>query len=181
MALINIEYGSLASSTTMNSNFSYLDEKINTSNTQIDASISSISSNIATINSRITELAEDIASSISTLQSTIADYKTKTKQLVLKSGMVPNWSACSSATFTSGTSFTATSNGYLLILPEVAASGNITVNSQSTVTFKTRANSYDNAAELVILPLKNGDVVSTTASCQSAYFIPAAEISVENF
>lgn len=180
MALINIEYGSLASSETMNSNFSYLDEKINTSNTQINTSISSILSNIATINSRLTEMSESVASSLSTLQSTIADYKAKTKQLVLKSGMVPNWSACSSISFTSGTDYTAASNGYILILPDPAATGTLTVNS-SAVNIKTRVSGYDNAAELIAIPLKNGDAVSTTIVCQAAYFVPSAEISVENF
>lgn len=180
MALINIEYGSIASSETMNTNFSYLDEKINTSNTQINTSISSILSNIATINSRLTEISDSLTSSVSTLQTAISDNKAKTKLLVLKSGMVPNWNSCNSVTFDSNHSYTASSNGYLLILPESSGSGNITVNS-NTVTFKTRANSYDNAAELVVIPLRNGDVVATTAACQAAYFVPAAEISVENF
>lgn len=180
MALINIEYGSIASSETMNTNFSYLDEKINTSNTQINTSISSILSNIATINSRLTEISENVTSSVASLQSTIADYKTKTKLLVLNSGMVPNWTACRSISFTSGTDFTATSNGYILFLPEAAGSGNLTINN-SAVSLKTRANAYDNAAELIIIPVKSGDVASTTMSSQAAYFVPAAEISVENF
>lgn len=180
MALINIEYGSIASSETMNTNFSYLDEKINTSNTQINTSISSILSNIATINSRLTEISDSLTSSVSTLQTTISDNKTKTKLLVQKSGMVPSWNSCSSITFDPDHSYTASSNGYILVLPNASGGGNLTVNS-STVTFKTWANVYDNAANLVVIPLKNGDVVSTTASCQAAYFVPAAEISVENF
>jgi len=180
MALINIEYGSLASSATMNSNFSYLDDRISDSNTQINSSISSILSNIATINSRLNELSESITSSVSTLQGTITDYKNKTKLLVLNSGMVPNWASCTSLTITSESSYTAPSNGYLLILPESTGKGDIVVNN-STVTFKTRASSYDNAASVSAIPLKLGDVVSTTVTCQAAYFVPAAEISVENF
>ena len=42
MALINIEYGSLASSDTMNKNFMYLDDKIAESSESIMTSISSI-------------------------------------------------------------------------------------------------------------------------------------------
>ena len=180
MALINIEYGSIASSDTMNRNFSYLDDRISDSNTQINSSISSILSNIATINSRLSEISEGITSSIAALQSTIADYKNKTKLLVSSSGMVPNWNACRSITLTSGSSYTAATNGYLLALPEAAGSGDIFVNN-SSVLFKTRANTYDNAAVLVSIPLKAGDVASTTAALQSVYFVPAAEISVENF
>ena len=60
MALINIEYGSLASSETVNKNFTYLDEKIAESNESIMTSISSILSNIATINARINDISENM-------------------------------------------------------------------------------------------------------------------------
>lgn len=174
MALTNIEYGSVASSATMNQNFSYLDDRITSSNTQISTSISSILSNIATINSRLTELSEDVTASIETLQSTIADYKNKTKLLVKNSGMVPNWASRQSISFTSGTNYTATANGFMLIFPSAAANADFTVNSVSTSLKTTDSN-------FIVLPVKSGDVVSTTMTCQSAYFVPAAEISVENF
>lgn len=180
MALINIEYGSIASSATMNNNFSYLEEKINDSNTQINSSISSILSNIATINSRLTEISESLTSSVATLESTISDNKTKTKLLVKNSGMVPNWGSCASITLTSGTPYTAEYNGYVLLLPSSSSSGSITI-EEKTMTFKARSNSYDNASELVVLPVKAGNTVSTTVSFSAAYFVPAAEISVEDF
>ena len=180
MALINIEYGSIASSATVNNNFSYLDEKIDDSNTQINASISSILSNIATINSRLTEISEDLTSSVSTIESTLSDYKTKTKLLVKNSGMVPNWSSCRSISLSSGSTYTAASNGYVLILPDASSSGNITIGSK-TISFKAYSNSYDNASELTVFPVKSGDSISTTVSCSAAYYVPAAEISVENF
>ncbi len=180
MALLNIEYGSIASSVTLNNNFSYLDDKIDTSNTQINSSISSILSNITTINSAITELSESVTSSLSSLSSTISEYKTKTKLLVKNSGMVPNWSSCRSISFTSGTDYTATLNGYVLILPAASASGNLTVNGK-TVVLKVGENEADNASSLISLPVRSGDVLSTTVVCSSAYFVPAAEISVANF
>ena len=180
MALLNIEYGSIASSDTMNRNFSYLDERINDSNTQINASLSSILSNIATINSRLSEVSENFDSSISTLQSTISDFKTKTKMLVSKSGMVPNWNLCRSINFDAETCYTAASNGYILILADPSSKGNVSVNG-SQVSFKLRDNAYDNAACLIALPLRQGDVVSTTVACRFTYFVPAAEINIENF
>ncbi len=180
MTLTTIAYGSIASSETMNNNFSYLDEKINTSNSQLNSSISSILSNIATINSTLSDLSESIATSISSLQTTLTDYKNKTKLLVAKSNMVPDWSSCSTITLTTSTSYTAISNGFVLILPEVSGKGNIAVNSVP-ISFKLRANSYDNGAELVSIPVKSGDVVSTTAALEAAYFVPIAEITVENF
>ena len=47
MSLINIEYGSLASSEVMNKNFLYLDDKIAESNNSIMTSISSILSRLS--------------------------------------------------------------------------------------------------------------------------------------
>lgn len=180
MALTTIEYGSIASSATLNNNFSYLNNKVDDSNTQINSSISSIMSNITTINTRITELSESISSSLSNLSSALADYKTKTKLLVKNSGMVPNWAACRSISFTSGTDYTATLNGYVLILPATSAAGNLTVN-EKTVALKLREDNNDNASLLVSVPVQAGDVLSTTVNCASAYFVPAAEISVSNF
>lgn len=180
MALINIEYGSIASSETLNTNFSYLDGRISDSNTQINTSISSILSNISTINSSLSTLSETLSSAVTTLESTIADYKTKTKALVKKSGMVPNWSACRSINFTSGQSYTVTSNGYVLVLPTSSNKGNIKVNGV-TIQAKHWDNAYDYSCELITIPVKSGDVLTTTIGMKYAYMLPVAEITVANF
>jgi len=180
MTLTTITHGSIASSEIMNNNFSYLDEKINTSNTQLNTSISSILSNIATINNTLSDLSESVSLSISNLQATLTDYKNKTKLLVANSTMVPNWSSCKTITLTTSESYTAVLNGFVLILPSPSGKGNVAVNDIS-VSFKTRANSYDNGAELIAIPVKAGDVVSTTTALDAAYFVSAAEITVENF
>ena len=91
MALINIEYGSLASSEIMNKNFIYLDDKIADTSESIMTSISSILSNIATINNRLNDLSTALADAIETSNSNIEEYKSKTKILVSKNSMVPNW------------------------------------------------------------------------------------------
>ena len=180
MTLTTIEHGSIASSETMNNNFSYLDEKINTSNSQINTSISSILSNIATINSSLSDLTESVTVSLASLQSMLADYKNKTKLLVAKASVLPNWSSCRAVTLSVGTSYTAASNGFILILPETTGRGNIEVNGVS-LTFKTRENAYDNAAELISIPVKSGDVVSTTTVLSAVYFVSAAEVTIDNF
>lgn len=180
MALTNIEYGSLASSATINNNFNYLDERITSSNSTINTNISSIMSNIATINASITTLSESISESISTINATIADYKNKVKLLVKNSGMVPNWAARKSITFTSGTSYTAESNGYVLALPAGSGKGTLTVNNVS-VHIKNWDNAYDYAAELITIPVKSGDVLATSITMNYTYFIPSAEISVNDF
>ena len=80
MALENIEYGSIASSETMNKNFSYLDNKIAETHESIMTSISSILSNIATINSRLSDLSEGIDNTSENLENKLEDYKLKTKK-----------------------------------------------------------------------------------------------------
>ena len=77
MALIDIEYGSLASSETMNKNFTYLDDKIAETSESIMTSISSILSNIATINSRLNDITESMDGSMDVLTSSLDDYKIK--------------------------------------------------------------------------------------------------------
>ena len=180
MALTNIEYGSIASSEIMNNNFSYLDNKISETNEALLTRISSILSNIATINSRLGELSELTEDSLDTMDSKIESYKTKTKLLVAKSAMVPNWASCTEAGFSSGTPYTAISNGYLLVIPAVNTSGNITINDVS-VKCKIISSLYDHGAQLIQIPVKNGDVVSCNFTVNSAYFLPVAEVSIEGF
>ena len=177
MALIDIEYGSLASSETMNKNFMYLDDKIAETSDSIMTSISSILSNIATINARLNDMSENVDDSVDTLNSTIEDYKTKVKLLVNKASMIPDWTNASSI---SGTSFKATKNGYVLILSVNNSAGNLVIN-QKTFVFKSRVNNYDNVSQLAAYPISDGDSVSCSASLTSAYFVPAKEVSLDDF
>lgn len=180
MALINIEYGSLASSEIMNKNFLYLDDKIAESYDSIQTSISSILSNIATINSRLNEVAENMQDSIEASSTTIEDYKTKTKLLIEKSSMVPDWTNCYAISINSGAKYEVKSNGYILLLPTTSTTGNLTVN-QKSVVFKTKTNNYDNSGQLVAIPVCCGDIVSSTATFDKVYFVPTKDVSVENF
>ena len=177
MALIDIEYGSLASSETMNKNFMYLDDKIADTSDSIMTSISSILSNIATINTRLNEISENVDDSVETINSTIEDYKAKVKLLVNKASMVPNWS---NAWSISGTKYTPSSNGYVLILSVNNSKGNITVNGKSFI-FKKWENAYDNVAQLTAFPVYKGDVISCSMGLSNAYFVPTLEVSIEDF
>lgn len=180
MALIDIEYGSLASSETMNKNFLYLDDKISDTSESIMTSISSILSNIATINTRLNEVADIVSDSIQTMNSTIEDYKAKTKLLVNKASMVPNWADAISVTLTAAKPYVAPSNGYILLIAVNSSSGNLIVNGK-TVVLKTLANAYDYASQLITIPVLNADSISTTASFSYAYFVPAADVGIEEF
>lgn len=180
MSLINIEYGSLASSETMNQNFAYLEERISDSNETIMTSISSILSNIATINARLSELSQTLEDDIYNLDTKLEGYKNKTKLLVSKANMIPDWLQATGITLSSTSVYTSPSNGYLLILPLSNGGGYIIINNQNYV-LKQFNNSYDNASELMVIPVTAGDTVKLTVGIISAYFLPVRDISVENF
>ena len=180
MTLTTIEYGSLASSETLNNNFSYLDDKITDSNESITSSISSILSNIATINSRITELSTSLGSSLTTLDTKVEGYRVKTKSLVAKAVMVPDWTSCTSITLSSSVAYTAGNNGYILIIPAASSTGNIVINNK-TIPFKNMTFYYDASAQLVSIPVFKNDSVLCSAEISSSYFLPAKQVSVENF
>ena len=174
MSLVNITYGSTASSATMNNNFSYLDNKIDTTAETIATSISSILSNIATINTRITDLSDSLSEAMDSLGSTIESYKTKTKLLVKQSTSVPNWAALTSIDI-SETDYTLASNGYILIASTAEA---------ITLTINNIDIAVKNDSEklpLICFPVKAGDVLSANENVSNAYFLPAAVISVSGF
>ena len=178
MALINIEYGSVARSEVLNKNFLYLDEKIADSNTSVATNISSILSNIATINTRLNDLAETVSDYVSEFNSTLDEYKSKTKILINSATMVPNWSACVAIEDT--TTYTVPVNGYLLLTPKNNATGTQADNDVS-VNFKLRSAADDNSSQTVAIPVKENDVVKSNVVFTYAYFLPVIEVSVEGF
>ena len=180
MALIDIEYGSLASSEVMNKNFIYLDDKISDTSESIMTSISSILSNIATINAKLNDISDEVADNIQTMNSTIEDYRAKTKLLVNKAAMVPNWSNAVSISLPVGSTYVVPSNGYILLIPINSSAGNVIVNG-NTLALKTIANVYDYASQLISIPVGNGDTVRVTANFSYVYFLPAADIEIEEF
>ena len=60
MALTTIEYGTLASSSVMNNNFEYLDNRITSVSNTVSSNNSSILSNIASVNSSISSLSDKV-------------------------------------------------------------------------------------------------------------------------
>lgn len=178
MALTNIEYGSIASSEMMNNNFKYLEDKITELASSSNTMISSILSNIATINSRLGDITEDIQDDATSFESKLEEYRTKTRLGLNKLSMLPNWNMCFALTETEQASYKVPKNGYLLLNPKPESNGNLTVNN-CVVTLKTRSSAYDNAAQLFFIPVKTGDNVSSTLTLNSAYFLPALEISSE--
>ena len=169
MALINIEYGSLASSETMNSNFQYLDDKISEVSSSLTTSISSVSSNIATVNANLSDLSDTLDSTKEELEGSIEDAIEEANSSVLTAVMLPNWAGC--ITISKPESYKVPSNGYILLNPVASSSGDLTVNN-TTVKYKLRGLADDNAAQLVPFPVKKGDTVTCTSTMQAAYFLP---------
>ena len=177
MALINIEYGSLASSDIMNKNFMYLDDKIGETSESIMTSISSILSNIATINNRLNDISENMADSVQNLVTKLNECKTKTKILVNKASLVPDWINCVEITLNSDKNYTVSSNGYILMLPKSSSINTLSIND-NIVNFRVSTSNYGN---LMFIPVCDGDVLSTTTNLEKLYFLPSREISLEDF
>lgn len=176
MELINIEYGSIASSETMNKNFAYLNDRISEVSTSLNTVIASILSNIATINSRLSEIAGDIQNDAESFNSKLNDFKTKSRLAFNKLSMLPNWSNCFVLTDAEKNSYTVPKNGYLLLNPKVNSKGTLSINGK-TVTLKSHSVSSDNASQLYFIPVKTGDIASCTLDLDCGYFLPVVEIS----
>ena len=179
MALINIEYGSLASSETMNKNFMYLDDKIADTSESIMTSISSILSNIATINTRLNDISENMSDSLQNLENKIEENKSKTKILVNKANMSPDWSNCVQISLNASKNYTVSMNGYILMLPGSSSNNELSINSRQ-IEFKLKniTNSY---GQIMFIPVVSGDVLSTSTNIDKLYFLPAKEAVVEGF
>lgn len=178
MALINIEYGSVARSEVLNKNFLYLDDKIAESNTSITTNISSILSNIATINSRLNDLAESVSDYVENFNSTLDEYKIKTKMLVNMASMVPNWSGYTAISDMSD--FLVPSNGFLLLTPRNTSKGVLLINGV-TIDLKLRSSADDNSSQTVAIPVKENDEVKSEVDLVYAFFVPTNEVSIEGF
>lgn len=84
MALTRIEYGSLASSETMNNNFEYLDNKIAEASERITSTSASIYSNIASVN---TQLSNQIDAAEENLQSYIEEQTSSVLEALSSNGL----------------------------------------------------------------------------------------------
>lgn len=174
MSLVNIAYGSTASSQTMNNNFSYLDNKIDSTSESIMTSISSILSNIATINSRISDLADTVSDSLDSMSSVIEDYRTKTKLLVKQATILPDWTALTSIDLKSE-NYTAPSNGYILV------SSDEEVLTLSINGVSVGIKNSEEKLPLINIPVKTGDLILANANIKNSYFLPSAVVSINNF
>lgn len=75
MPLTHIEYGSLASSETMNDNFEYLDDRVTAVANNLVSSTTSIYSNISGLSASISEEISGLGSDISELEDDLGDLR----------------------------------------------------------------------------------------------------------
>ena len=176
MSLKEIEYGSLASSSDMNNNFSYLDNKIAENTSAINIMISSILSNIATINSRIADLSSDIKESVSEVSTDLTAFKNDCQKTFNKSSMIPAWGSCFE--IETMDSYNVNINGYILIIPTSNSVGDLIINNKN-IPIRNYLNVYDNSSQLSIIPVAKGDIVSCTFNVVKAYFLPCADCLID--
>lgn len=75
MPLTHLEYGSLASSSVMNDNFEYLDNRITTVANNLVSNSSGVYSSLSSLSSSFSEQTENIVSDISDLSSEVSEIR----------------------------------------------------------------------------------------------------------
>lgn len=165
MSLINIEYGSLASSDILNKNYTYLDEKIINSVNTLNTSISSLLSNIATINVKLNDLSDEINDATEDFLSNIVNLKNKVQVSINLASLLPNWNGC--FVINDLSHYIAQYNGFLLLNTQAGMVENVEINDFSF-----------SISSFALLPIKSGDVVRSTANWQSVKFLPASQIVI---
>jgi len=181
MALTTIEYGSLASSATLNNNFNYLDGRITTTAT----SVSTLSSQISTINTNLTN--NKANTDLSNVTDTVLTGKLSSTVLTnagcLTSGNISSASNTVKSTITAwgmpdysngisvtvNTDYTCTANGWILIQSRVADGGSryLYINSTQYDFVASAGNYYD--TDFAIIPVSAGDIVKLTSGTIKFY------------
>ena len=170
MSLINIEYGSIASSDVMNQNFSFLEEKINNNSESVNESVVSILANIATLNLKMNDLTSEVSNYIKEISESIDNLKSDVGINLNKVSMVPNWNA--KFTISDMSYYKSIQNGYLLLIPKVGAEGDLTINERKVdINFAT--------GSLVVLPIMSGDIISSNIEFTSSYFLPVLVVTLD--
>lgn len=167
MSLINIEYGALASSETLNKNYTYLNEKITNSVDSLNTSISSLLSNIASINVKLNDLSDEINETAEDFLSKITNLKNKVQISVNSASILPNWNGCFAIDDLSN--YVAEYNGFLLLNPEADMVENIEIND-----FIFSISSF------VFIPIKAGDIVKSSANWQDIKFLPTSRVVIND-
>ena len=168
MTLINIEYGSLASSDIMNKNFNYLEKKISSNLESVNTSISSLMSNIVTINTRLVDLTQELEDTVSLVESKIDELKNKAQICINKATMLPNWAGCFNLTTLDD--YEVESNGYVLIISNSISDANIKINEIDLVV---------KADAFTALPVKKADILTVINGVDKVYFLPAQEVYID--
>lgn len=170
MPLINIEYGSLASSDTMNQNFSFLDDKITDVSTEVDENLATIVANVSNINSQLNEITSEINNVSRDLFSQIEALKYNVQNALNTIVIFPNWNA--RFEISDLTEYEALQNGFLMLALKTNTSGKLLINSREVEGVTTAGNT-------MILPIKKGDIISSTLTFDVCCFIPTSGVVLD--
>lgn len=165
MSLINIEYGALASSETLNKNYTYLNEKITNSVDSLNTSISSLLSNIASINVKLNDISDELNDAIVNFSSEINGLRNKIQVAINTASLLPNWNGCFSINDLNN--YIAEHNGFLILNSGNELEQNITINN-TDITIKG----------YMILPIRLGDVIKTSAVFEGISFLPFSQVVI---
>ncbi len=163
MPLTHIEYGSLASSDTMNNNFEYLDDRITTVANNLASESSSIYSTLASMNSQYTQQDEALAADINDLETDLTELTNSFNSMDL----TPNYSNAVTVVNQGGGSgsYNIDWNGWLAFdLYCLANSARYQFYIDSVMVGATASDEGDRAAGIVMV--KSGSV-ATWNGCQS--------------
>ncbi len=167
MALTNIEYGSLASSETMNTNFQYLDNRIST---VVENNISAnavINSNIATLNSSISSLSSSVNGSIANINNSIDELEGKIDEI----SFLPDYTKA----FSIPSPYTATMDGYVYAYAWCASGteGASMYIDDFQIILNGGLNNREGAhGPSALAPISKGATFTTSGNIQIRTFIP---------
>lgn len=167
MALTNIEYGSLASSETMNTNFQYLDNRISTVVENNISTSASINSNIASLSSSLSLLSSNINTSIVNINSLIDELEGMIDEI----SFLPDYTKA----FTITSPYTATMDGWIYAQAWVASgieSASIYIDDMQIVLNQGLNNREGAHGPSAFVPIASGSVFRTSGNVHTKTFIP---------
>ena len=164
MSLTHIEYGSLASSSILNGNFEYLDDRITTYANNLVSNTSGIYSSLSGIRSSIAEQIDSINSDISDLENDLEEIT----NIIEAHNSAPDYSLGISITLP----YTAESDGYVYAGVDGTDSVSYVYVNQKPVHGHCGYSGGYNVYSGSVFRVSKDDVISTNRASGLYYFYP---------
>lgn len=164
MPLTTIQYGSLASSSVMNDNFGYLDNKITTVSGNLTTVSASIYSSLSSMNSTYTEQIEDITSDISDLETDLGSLRDDFDSY----NIAPNYSQAVAINYTSGDEVGF--DGWLAVKFRAVGGSDVTVSINSVPVLSGLAGTNNICGSSGVVLVSSDDVLTWSGPITDIYF-----------